>query len=76
MAAVHTPLGYNCTVPRMTRRFIRHYFEMVVAMLLGMLVLGGAATVLLEAIGIDVSSWDHDLPALFLFAIVLAPLWR
>jgi hypothetical protein len=53
----------------MTRRFIRHYFEMVLAMLLGMLVLGGAATVLLEAVGIDVSNWDHDLPALFLFAM-------
>jgi hypothetical protein len=38
-------------------------------MLLGMLVLGGAATVLLEAAGIDVSNWDHDLPALFLFAM-------
>jgi hypothetical protein len=53
----------------MTRRFIRHYFEMVVAMLLGMLVLGGTATVLLEAVGIDASNWDHDLPALFLFAM-------
>jgi hypothetical protein len=53
----------------MTRRFITHYFEMVVAMLLGMLVLGGAATVLLAAVGIEVSNWDHDLPALFLFAM-------
>ncbi len=53
----------------MTRRFIRHYFEMVLAMLLGMLVLGGATSVLLEAVGVNVGNWDHDLPALFLFAM-------
>ena len=53
----------------MTRRFLRHYLEMVAAMLLGMVVLGGALTVLLEAVGIDVSNWDRDLPALYLLAM-------
>ena len=46
-----------------------HYLEMVLAMLLGMVVLGGALTVLGEAAGIDVGNWDRDLPALFLFAM-------
>jgi flagellar biosynthetic protein FliP len=53
----------------MTRRLLLHYLEMVVAMLLGMFVLGGALTVLLEAAGIDVGNWDRDLPALFLLSM-------
>jgi hypothetical protein len=49
-----------------TAHFIRHYAEMVAAMLLGMFVLGGAATVALAPLGVDVGSWHDDAPALML----------
>jgi hypothetical protein len=52
-----------------TVHFIRHYVEMVVAMMLGMLVLGGAATVLLGSIGIDVGTWREDAPELLLLGM-------
>jgi hypothetical protein len=48
-------------------RFVRHYGEMVAAMFLGMLVLGVPAAIALGAMGIDVSTWRADAPAL-LFA--------
>jgi hypothetical protein len=51
-----------------TLRFIRHYVEMVVAMLLGMLVLGGGISLLLGAIGID-GSWREDAPELLLLGM-------
>jgi hypothetical protein len=47
-----------------TKHFIRHYVEMVIAMFLGMAVLGGPAGWALSAMGI---SWDQltdDAPAL------------
>ncbi|HEV3486597.1 MAG TPA: hypothetical protein VG106_14395 [Vicinamibacterales bacterium] len=53
----------------MTRHFVQHYIEMVIAMLLGMLVLGGAATVLLGAVGIDVGDWRDDAPELLLLGM-------
>ncbi|MDP1849305.1 MAG: hypothetical protein Q8K79_16055 [Solirubrobacteraceae bacterium] len=46
--------------------FTRHYLEMVVAMVLGMVVLGTALAVALEFAGVDVSSWRSDAPALLL----------
>jgi hypothetical protein len=46
--------------------FARHYAEMVVAMLLGMFVLGGIGAVLLGAVGVDTGSWHDDAPALML----------
>lgn len=49
--------------------FARHYAEMVVAMLLGMFVLGFALSALLEAAGVDVSSWDTEAPALLLLGM-------
>jgi flagellar biosynthetic protein FliP len=49
-----------------TFHFLRHYVEMVVAMLLGMLVLGGAATVALDA-----GRWHEDAPALMLVSMAL-----
>ena len=52
-----------------TLHFIRHYVEMVIAMLVGMFVLGGALVVLLGAIGIDVGDWDEDAPALLLLGM-------
>ena len=50
--------------------FARHYVEMVVAMLLGMFVLGGIGAVLLGAVGIDTGDWHADAPALMLSAMV------
>jgi hypothetical protein len=50
----------------MTRTFIRHYAEMLVAMFVGMFVLGGALSVLLGAAGIGVSDWHTDAPELLL----------
>jgi predicted anti-sigma-YlaC factor YlaD len=43
------------------RRFTFHYLEMVVVMLLGMLVLGGAATVALGAAGVEVDKLELEL---------------
>jgi flagellar biosynthetic protein FliP len=56
---------------RNTLHFIRHYVEMVVAMLAGMLVLGGGAAVLLGIVGIDVGSWRDDAPELLLLGMAL-----
>jgi hypothetical protein len=54
-----------------TVHFIRHYVEMVVAMALGMLVLGGGAAALLGATGIEVESWRTDAPELPLLGMAL-----
>ena len=47
-----------------TRQFVRHYAEMVVAMFLGMFVLGAPAGWALSAVGIDWSRLSDDSPAL------------
>jgi hypothetical protein len=52
-----------------TLHFIRHYVEMLVAMVLGMVVLGGAFAVLLGGIGIDVGTWRDDAPELLLLGM-------
>jgi hypothetical protein len=52
----------------MTKHFVRHYVEMVIAMLLGMLVLGGAGAALLGAVGVD-DGWRDDAPELLLLAM-------
>jgi hypothetical protein len=52
-----------------TLNFVRHLGEMIVAMLLGMLVLGGAASVVLSAVGVEVSAWRTDAPALLLLGM-------
>jgi hypothetical protein len=49
--------------------FIRHYVEMVVAMFLGMFVLGGAFAVALGTLGIDVGDWQTDAPELLLLGM-------
>jgi hypothetical protein len=46
--------------------FARHYVEMVVAMILGMFVLGGIVAVLLGQVGVDTGDWHSDAPALML----------
>jgi len=53
------------------RNFARHYAEMVVAMLLGMFVLGFALALALEPLGVDVSNWDVEAPALFLLSMAV-----
>ena len=50
-------------------RFIRHYAEMVLAMLLGMFVLGGVLVVLLALVGVDVGDWQTEAPALLLLGM-------
>ncbi len=47
-----------------TKHFVRHYVEMVVAMFLGMLVLGPPAAWALGAMGIDWGRLSDDVPAL------------
>jgi hypothetical protein len=57
------------TTPKRTLPFLRHYGEMIIAMVLGMFVLGGALGGLLAAIGIDVSGWSTDAPELLLLGM-------
>jgi hypothetical protein len=49
--------------------FIRHYIEMVIAMFLGMIVLGVPLAALLGLVGVDVSAWETDAPELLLLGI-------
>jgi hypothetical protein len=52
-----------------TRHFVRHYVEMVVAMFLGMAVLGLPAIAALSAVGVSSSELRNDAPALLLFGM-------
>jgi hypothetical protein len=52
-----------------TRNFLRHYGEMLAAMFLGMLVLGGAGAGLLSVIGVQLSDWDSEAPELLLLGM-------
>ena len=54
-----------------TRHFARHYAEMVVAMFLGMAVLGVPAGWALGAIGSSWSALDEDAPALMLLGMAV-----
>ncbi|MBX5469405.1 MAG: hypothetical protein IRZ21_05840 [Thermoleophilaceae bacterium] len=54
-----------------TRRFIRHYVEMVVAMFLGMAVLGLPAEGALRALGTSTSELQADAPAVGLLGMAL-----
>jgi hypothetical protein len=49
--------------------FARHYVEMVVAMFLGMFVLGAPLAALLGVAGVDVSSWQTDARELMLLGM-------
>ena len=53
------------------RHFARHYVEMLVAMVFGMVVLGTPATVALGAAGMSMSELHNDLPALMLFGMAV-----
>jgi hypothetical protein len=54
-----------------TRHFIRHYVEMVVAMFLGMAVLGLPAVAALGLVGMSSSELHNDAPALLLFGMAV-----
>jgi hypothetical protein len=56
---------------RPVRTFARHYAEMVIVMLLGMFVLGGAAAVLLSLVGVDVGDWQTDAVELSLLGMAV-----
>jgi hypothetical protein len=49
--------------------FVRHYTEMVVAMFLGMFVLGAPLAALLGVAGVEVSAWRSDAPELLLLGM-------
>jgi hypothetical protein len=53
------------------RHFARHYVEMLVAMVLGMVVLGTPAAFALSAAGMSMSELHNDLPALMLFGMAV-----
>jgi hypothetical protein len=52
-----------------TMHFLRHYTEMVVAMFLGMFVLGLPLAALLGVAGVDVSAWRTDARELLLLGM-------
>ena len=52
-----------------TRHFIRHYIEMLVAMFLGMAVLGTPAILALGATGVSSAELQSDAPALMLLGM-------
>jgi hypothetical protein len=54
-----------------TRHFVRHYVEMVVAMFLGMAVLGVPAGLALGAVGSSWSELNTDAPALMLLGMAV-----
>jgi hypothetical protein len=60
-----------------TRRFARHYGEMVLAMFLGMAVLWMPSSVALSAAGLSMSDLHHDAPAvmfLWMATIMTVPM--
>jgi hypothetical protein len=52
-----------------TLHFTRHYVEMLIAMFLGMFVLGAALVVPLGALGVDVGDWRSEAPELMLLGM-------
>lgn len=55
---------YGDAMTAQTKQLIRHYLEMVLAMFVGMFVLGGLAIGALSAFGIGSNQLNDDLPAL------------
>ena len=54
-----------------TRHFIRHYAEMVAAMVLGMFVLGFPAELLLQAAGSGADELERNAPAVLLLGLAV-----
>ena len=59
----------NFRIAPSTRHFIRHYIEMLVAMFLGMAVLGTPALLALGAAGVSSAELRADAPALLLLGM-------
>ncbi len=59
----------NTPITSRARNFVRHYVEMVIAMLLGMVVLGVPLAALLGVVGVEVSAWKTDAPELLLLGM-------
>ena len=59
------------SAPFHRRHFVRHYVEMVIAMFLGMAVLGVPVGWALTAMGSSWSALDHDAPALMLLGMAI-----
>jgi hypothetical protein len=57
------------TITPQNRRFVRHYLEMVIAMFLGMVVLGIPGEAALRAVGYSSSELQSDAPAVALLAM-------
>jgi hypothetical protein len=70
MSAVRTRRSI-CPMNRSLLHFTRHYIEMVVAMVLGMIVLGLPGEALLRAFGTSTADFQHDAPALALLAMAV-----
>jgi hypothetical protein len=62
-------LRRNLVPSASTRHFARHYVEMLVAMFLGMLVLGAPAFLALGAAGVSSAELPNDLPAVTLLGM-------
>ena len=62
-------LRRNLVPSASTRHFARHYVEMIVAMFLGMLVLGAPALLALGAAGVSSADLHNDLPAVMLLGM-------
>ena len=62
-------LRRNLVPSASTRHFARHYVEMLVAMFLGMLVLGAPALLALGAAGVSSAELHNDLPAVMLLGM-------
>lgn len=54
---------------RPARTFLQHYLEMVVAMILGMVVLGFLLSAVLGLAGVEVGDWDDEQPELLLLGM-------
>jgi hypothetical protein len=63
--------GAGRTILGMNRHFIRHYIEMVVAMMLGMIVLGLPIEGALRAFGTGMDDLHTDAPALVLLEMAV-----
>ena len=53
----------------MNRHFVRHYLEMLLAMGVGMVVLGGLDSAVLSAVGSSTARVEEEAPALILLAM-------
>jgi hypothetical protein len=69
--AVHPANDHDGRGRGSARHFIRHYVEMVIAMFLGMVVLGVPAEGVLRAIGTSSSALEVDAPALMLLEMAV-----